>query len=431
MGDTIVFMSAYNITRYSKFKLPRFNKKQELNALLDKHHLTYMLLGGKLISPKGALTLSSEYDYVKQHTVFSFKPVKEKDDIEEYDKIISSTGFCVKLLHAQSVLADSTYFKIDYFICMDRFLVHIGERIFQIDPVIFSMNRVLIITFEVIDFETGFPLKKEDVFGKIGNYNLLTVNGYQYFGEENVTLCNDKISEIIYNNISDFFFVMLGEKFKAEEYSFIHNTLVLSNGIDDVTKYLCKLIGTRELPSPIENISTTENYEYYPQDGASVIKNYNSDDVDIPLYNGIMLESIKIYIYLFQFINVDLTEDMNRIMRNDLYLENLFFAPRIPIETHNLLSYIYKTKSFQHHKEATKLKISYMTAENESKKNRNAILLNVLLYIVSLLGAIGTLEILESRLCIPFQYSFWVVISAFSIFGIIWLVSEYKRNKHF
>lgn len=431
MSDTIVFMSAYDITKYSKAKLLRFNKRQGLDVLLQKHHLSYMLLGDKLVSPKGTLFLRAKYDYIHQNTTFSFEPVKENRDIEEFEEIINSTGFCAKLLHAQSVLADSVYFKIDYFICMESFLVHVGGRLFQIDPVIFSMNRVLIITFEVIDFETGLPLTRDDIYGKIGNYNLLTISGYQYFGEENEMPYNGKISELIYENISGFFFEMVGKKFRAEEYSFIHNTLVLSNEIDDVAKYFCDLIGTKVLPSPLENISTTENYEYYPQDGSTVIKNYNPDDVDIPLYNGIMLETIKLYIYLFQIINVEITEDMNKVVRNDMYLENLFFAPHIPIETHNLLDYIYRTKSFQHWKEAVKLKISYMAAENESKKNRNAVLLNVLLYIVSLLGAIGTLETLESKLNVPFKFSFWAVILVFSIFGIIWGITEYRRNKRF
>lgn len=101
----------------------------------------------------------------------------------------------------------------------------------------------------------------------------------------------------------------------------------------------------------------------------------------------------------------------------------------MPIETYNLLGYIYKTKSFQHRKEATKLKISYMTAENEVKKNRNFVLLNILLYIVSLLGAIGTLETLENKLDIPFKYSLIVVILFFSIFGVIWAVVEWQNNK--
>lgn len=431
MKDTIVFMSAYDITKYSKVKLPQFSKKQSIDVLLKKHHLTYMILNDKLISPKGALTLNADYDYIHQNTTFSFGTIKEKHDIVEFEEIISRTGFSIKLLHAHSVLADSTYFKIGYFICMEPFLVHIGERLFQIDPAIFSMNGMLIITYEVIDRETGFPIKKDEVLGKKGNYNLLKISDYQYFDEENITQYNGKISEIIFENVSDFFFAVVGEKYETEMYSFVHNTVVLSNEIVDVEKYICELIGTRKLPSSLENISTTTNYEYYPQDGACVIKNYNPDNVDIPLYNGIMLESIKLYIYLFQIINVEIVEDLNKVVRNDLYLENLFFAPQIPIETYNLLDYIYRTPSFQHRKEANNLKISYMTAENESKKNRNAILLNVLLYIVSLFGAIGTLEILESRFCIPFKYSFWVVVLAFSIFGIAWLLSERKNNKNF
>lgn len=122
---------------------------------------------------------------------------------------------------------------------------------------------------------------------------------------------------------------------------------------------------------------------------------------------------------------------MNKIIRNGLYLENLFYAPHVPIETHNLLSYIYNTKSFQHHKEATKLKISYLTAENESKKNRNGVLLNILLYIVTLIGSIGTLDTLESRLKIPFKYSFPIIILIFLIFGIIWGLTEWRRNRRF
>lgn len=428
--DTIIFMSAYETTKYSKSR-QIFRKTSALSTLLDKYHLSYILKDDKLISSKGALELCAEYDYVQQSTAFFFSPINKKSDIGSFEEIVKQTGSCIKLLHAQSVLSDPLYFNIDFFIFMEQFLVYIGEYIFQIDPVIFSLNRALIVAFEVIDFETGNPLKKDDVLGKLGNYNLLTVNGYQYFGEASITPANNKISEIIYNNISSFFSEMTGKKFIPENYSFIHNTLVLSNDIDDIAGYFCKLIGTKEIPSPLVNISTTENYQYYPQDGSCVITKYNSNDVDIPLYNGIMLESIKMYVYLTQIINLEITSGINRVMRNDLYLENLFFAPHVPIETHNLLNYIYKTNTFQHHKEATKLKISYMTAENDSKKNRNGVLLNILLYIVSLIGAIGTLDTLEDQLSIPFEYSFSVVILIFFVLGIIWGIIEWHQNKRF
>lgn len=142
-----------------------------------------------------------------------------------------------------------------------------------------------------------------------------------------------------------------------------------------------------------------------------------------------MFESIKLYVYLFQIINAEIAEDMNKVIKNDLYLENLFFAPHVPIETYNLLSYIYSTKTFQHHKEATKLKISYMTAQNESKKKKNGLLLNILLYFLALIGAVDTLDMLEQRLGIPFNYSFAVVTILFSALGVIWWVVERKQSK--
>lgn len=429
-SDTIVFMSAYETTKYSK-SIQFFRKTSAFSILLDKHHISYILKGDKLISSKGALKLCAEYDYIQQSTAFSFSTINEKSDIDNFEEIIKRTGSCIKLLHTQSVLSDPVYFNIDFFISMEQFLVYIGERAFQIDPVIFLLNSALIIAFEVIDFETGNPLKKDDVLGRLGNYNLLTIKGYQYFGEQSITPSDNKISEIIYHNVSNFFSEMTGKKFIPEDYSFIHNTLVLSNSIDDIKDYFCRLIGTKEIPSPLVNISTTENYQYYPQDGSCVITKYNSDDVSFPLYNGILFEAIKMYVYLTQIINLEITLDVNKVMRNDLYLENLFFAPHVPIETHNLLNYVYKTNSFQHHKEATRLKISYMTAENDSKKSRNGVLLNILLYIVSLIGAIGTLDTLECRLNIPFKYSFSAVILIFSVFGIIWGITEWRQNKRF
>lgn len=41
---TIIFMSAYDTIEYSKSKSPHFDKKQGLDMLLNKHHLTYMLI---------------------------------------------------------------------------------------------------------------------------------------------------------------------------------------------------------------------------------------------------------------------------------------------------------------------------------------------------------------------------------------------------
>lgn len=430
MSDTIIFISAYETTDYSKVR-KLIKKAPKIEYLIKKYHFDFIFSESKLISHKGALNLSTNYDYINQKTSFSFASRNDKNNIDDFKDIIEKANYCVHLLHAQSVLIDREYYNIDYIICMNSFLVHIDEQFFQIDPLIFSLNQTLIIAFEAIDFKTGVPLHLNQIYGKKGNYNLLHVSEYQFFCENSATHTNETISEIIYSNVTDFFTEMTGQRFIAKNYSFLYDTLILSNEITDVTSCFYNLINTRELPSPLENISPVETYQYFPQDGVSIITNYILEDVDNLLFSGLLLESIKLHIYLSQFVNIESTKSLNKVIRNELYLENLFFAPRVPIITGNLLNFIYKTKTYQHHKQAIKLKVSYLSNENSAKKNRNSVLLNILLYLISLIGTVGTLDDLEYRLGLPFNYTFPAVILAFLLFGLIWGFFEWKNNQQF
>lgn len=430
MNDTVIFMSAYETTKYLK-RRKFFPKKPDLPNLLKKHHMTYMMVNDKLISPEGTLVLNAKYDDVAQTSSFSYDPVEKNKSINDFDELINSTGACIKLLHAHSLMADSNYFELEHMFGLQSFIVYIDDDIFQIDPIAFTLNRTLIIAYEIIDFTTGIPLSKDDTSLKSRNWNLRKIKGYKHFCNDFSVPSNSTISELIYKNVSDFFSEITGKRFISEEYSYIHNTLVLSNHIKNVEKYLCKLLGFKKLPTPLENISTTDNYEYYLQDGASVVVKYTKAGIDNALYNAILLEAIKLYIYLSQIINVETTTDLNKVMRNNLYLENLFFAPHVPVETHNLLHCIYQSQAYQHRQEAAKLKITYMTTENEVQKNRNTALLNLLLYIASLFGAISSLDTLDSRLNIPFEISVVFVVLVFSVLGIVWGVTEYRHNKRF
>ena len=77
---------------------------------------------------------------------------------------------------------------------------------------------------------------------------------------------------------------------------------------------------------------------------------------------------------------------------------------------------------------ALHLKISYLTAQNELKKSRNSAILNVLLYIISLLSAIGTLDVIEAHFGVPFKYSFIIVVTLF-ILGLFWGIIEYRNHR--
>ena len=62
------------------------------------------------------------------------------------------------------------------------------------------------------------------------------------------------------------------------------------------------------------------------------------------------------------------------------------------------------------------------------KKSRNSAILNVLLYIISLLSAIGTLDVIEAHFGVPFKYSFIIVVTLF-ILGLFWGIIEYRNHR--
>ena len=149
-----------------------------------------------------------------------------------------------------------------------------------------------------------------------------------------------KISEIIYENISEFIWELTNKCYRSQEYSFVHDTLVFSNNIENISDYFCKLIGTKAPVEPIKDISTVGIYQYYPQAGCSVVSDFDCDNFNIILYSAIILESLKLYIHVFQNSNLENETDLHRLVRNDIYLQNLFCSPNLPIETHNILGYI-------------------------------------------------------------------------------------------
>lgn len=435
MNDMVLFLSAYNSTQYKSVNwflrklrnaVPR--KKKMMQFLLEKHHLSFVATDTIIAYADGKTEVKAQYDYIHQMTNFSFNAKDLADEENDASNLLRKSGLYIGLRHAQSVLVDERYFKITVMFSLDPFLAWINDLMYQVDAAAFMMNGVLFVVFEVINYATGKSLTKDEIGAKARNYNLLPVEKYQFLNEEKAIEAGKKISEIIYDNISDFFWELTNRCYRSEEYFFVHDTLVFSNNIENISDYICKLIGTKAPIEPIQDISTVEIYNYYPQAGCSVVSDFDCDQFDMILYSAIILESLKLYVHVFQNSNLENETDLHRLVRNDIYLQNLFCSPDLPIETDNLLNYIKESALYRKHAEALHLKISYMTAQNELKKSRNSTILNVLLYIISLLSAIGTLNVIETNFGVPFKYSFIIVIVLF-VLGLIWGMVEYHNHR--
>lgn len=437
MDDTVLFISAYKSIHHkvgNRFWKKLHNlvsrKKKQMQSLLGKYHLSFLATDGIIVYGDEKIEINTEFDHVYQKTTFSFKSKDSSDNENHKSESLKNSGFYIKLKHAQSVLADERYFQVGLTFWMDPFLVWINGQMYQIDSGAFIMNSVLFIVFEVIDYKANTLLTKDDISARVGNYNLMSVEKYQFFDEEEPVESGRNISEIIYKKILDFIRELTNEYNYSQEYSYVYDTLVFSNNIENIEEYFCKLIGTKTAVDPIKDISTVETYKYYPQSGCSVISNFDHNNFNMVLYPVIILESIKLYIHLFQNYNLENETELYQSIGKDIYLQNLFCSPNLPIETYNLLNYVKESELYKQHAEAIRLKISYLTAQNELKRSRNSTILNVLIYIISLISAIGTLDVIEKHFAVPFKCSFVIVIMLF-LCVMIWGITEYRNYRRF
>ena len=374
------------------------------------------------------MSIELDFDNISQTTKFEYKTLNRNRSLEDYEEQITRAEFCIGLLHSHSLLSDSTYFDLDQIFGMDSFLVYIDDETYQIDPYVFTLNEFLIIIFEVIDFSKRMPLNIHDIHGK-KNYNLLEIDGFSNFDGQIIQTTKTTIPALIYSRINAFVSDIAGRDYRKDDFTYVHDTLIIADKIDDLEDFVCKLIGIKTLSNPLLNISTTDNYEYYLQDGVSILTNFVEENRSVATYNAIILESMKLYIYLYQIISTHKELNSIRVLNDALYLDSLFFAPKVPIETYNFLNCLYETESFKHRKTVGKLQLSFLTSQNEIKKNKNATLLNILLYFVSLFGAISALETIERNFYIPFRLSFFIVTTVFVVLGIAWTVIDLQRNK--
>ena len=87
---------------------------------------------------------------------------------------------------------------------------------------------------------------------------------------------------------------------------------------------------------------------------------------------------------------------------------------------------IKQTNSYKRYKAAVDFKQEVMKYNREKRRDKNGRLLNVLLYLLSFFGCIGTLEILEERFALPFNWGLIIAVIVFGVGGFAWMITEQK-----
>jgi len=423
--DTIVFMTAYDI-RGLKRHFPRFWQRKKAKDMLRQYHISGISCENMYASPDAKCNYTVEYDSLKQVSAFHFdESVVEIRD--KYPYFMDEMMTILSLRHSVHALLDSSQINVSMCFNLDSFLVAFDEKILQVDPIAFIMNNSLIVSFELIDFESAVPLCHDAIYGRNNNYGIKPVSKIKYFNEPEFVVDDRKISDIIFHNIFDFMSKAEKGKFEVADFSFLHNILVISNKIENTNEYFQKVLGAQIDNFNVENISTSNTFNYYSTEYMGVATQIIIEDAHNILYDCVLLESFKVYLLLKMIIDYEVNHKLDKIIDNQIYTESLFFPSRVPIITLNVIDNLKETDSFSRYKQAIDFKIQTLKIIQDRKRNSNGKLMNILLYILALLGSAQTLQVLHTELGLPFKSSFWIVVSLFAFCGIVWICREVNK----
>lgn len=425
--DTVVFMTAYDIHKIERHRF-RFGKKVKKRELWSQFHIAGFSHNNTYITPYAKCRYTAEYNSLNQITAFHFEK-----NFEEYNKIYDNFAdemmTTLYLQHSAKALLDSTLIQVNTCFNMERFLVMFGDSVYQVDPVAFIMSGSLIVNFELIDFKSGIPLDSKSIYGRSHNFGIKPIDKIKYFNEDEFVEDHRKISDVIFDNIYGFLTKSSNNKWEVGNYSYVHNILVLSNGINDVTEYFQCVLGGKIEDFNIKNISATDAFNFYSTEYLGVITDINDDKDKHHILNDCMiLEGFKIFILLKMIIDYEIHHKLDEIVDHQIYAESQLYPLHVPIITLNVIDNLKNTYSFARYKQAIDFKLKTLNIYQDRKISNNGRLLNILLYILAMFGSAQTLQVLQTEFKLPFNISFWIVMGIFVIFGVVWIIREIKKQ---
>ena len=426
INDAVIFMVAYDIRNFKR-NFYHFWEKTKIQDLLKNNHIIGITNDNSIITKNAACRYTVTYNSDRTVNSVDFDLGKKQKLTSELHDEINDMLPAIVLKSSAGSLLDKNYIDISWCFNLESFLVKIDSNIFQVDPIAFYMRNSIIVNYELINYKTGKPLNRDDICGRSNNYSLKNVNGVRYFDEVVFSDENRKISDIIFSNIMTFFEQTTKQKYKLIDYTYIHNVLVISNKIDNINDFFCKVIGAQLSNFVVNDISASPSFKYYINECIGVITNVSDDNVNRIMSDIQILEAYKMILHLEMIVDYEVNNKLADIVNNQIYTGVLFYPGNVPIITLNLINEVKKTPTFIRFKEGVEFKINALNILQTRQKNKNGKLLNILLYILALLSSFQTLSVLESEMALPFEVGFAIICIVFVALGILWYVRENNK----
>lgn len=424
--DTVLFMSAYDIHKFSK-NFPRMWRNRKNKNELQQFHILGITTKDRILTRQKLVEYTEEKNLTDNYSEFKFN-LSDEEYTNEIEKSIDEMFPSLMIHHASKNLLDENKVNFSFCFNMESFLVSIKSEIFQVDSLAYIINGVLIVTYELIHYNTGKPLCADEILGRSNNFNIIPVQSVGYFGNENLEADDRKISDIIFFNVWEFMESLTKNKFKFDTYSFAHNILVFTNNIQNPKDFFQKVLDASIPNIEVENISTTYDFNYYSKEYLGLVTCFSKNNFQNILFDIQILESFKVFLLLKMIVDMEIKNKLKEIIDNQFYLKYLCYQAHAPIITSNLIEAVKHTDSYKQYKSAIEFKIDALKTYQERKQTSNGRLLNILLYLLALIGSFQTLQVLQTELGFSFKIGVALVCSFFGLFGVIWIWREFKNK---
>lgn len=425
--DTVVFMTAYDIHKIERHFF-RFGKRAKKKELWSQFHIAGFSNNGTYITPYAKCRYTAEYNSLNQVSAFHFESDFEQYN-EIYDRFADEMMTTLYLQHSARALLDPTLIHINTCFNLERFLVKFDGRVYQVDPMAFMMSGSLMVCFELIDFDTTIPLDSKAIFGRDNNYGIKRIEGIKYFDESEFKDDNRKISDVVFENVYGFLTESSNNKWGVGNYSFVHNTLVISNEIGNVEEYFQAVLGGKINDFEAKNISSTDAFKFYSTEYLGLVTGIEDHgDKHRILNDCIMLEAFKVFVLLKMIIDYEIHNRLDDVIDHQIYVQSQLHPLHIPIITLNAIDNLTNTYSYSRYKRAIDFKLQTLNIYQERRISKNGRLLNILLYILAMIGSAQTLQVLQTEFGLPFNIAFWVVMGFFIVFGVVWIIREIRSK---
>lgn len=423
--DNIIFMVAYDVDKIKR-GFTHFWKSNNICKLLKSNHISEMVTKNYIVTSSYACKYSVSYNQTGAVTAITFDYGNSKEP-QTYSSEIDDIIFSILLTNSAETLLDTSIVDIDCCFNMESFLVEVGSEIFQINPIVFCMNNIIVVNYNMVNYQTGIALNYNEVCGYSNNYSLKIVDGVKYFDESEFKHDMRKISDIIFSNVINFFENIAKQKYRLKDYIFVHNMIVLSNDIANPRDCFQKIIGAQISELNVRDIGTTPQFNYYTNECLGLVTNYSKDDLWNIARDIQILEAFKMVLLLEMIVDFEVNNSLTDIIDHQINTGILFYPGKVPIITLNLINTVKETVSFVRYKEAIDFKIKALEILQNRQKNSNGKLLNLLLYALALISSIQTLSVLEEKLNISFVIGLIIICMIFVISGIVWYIRENKN----